>query len=93
MKEQHMGDRAYTTLLAWPYPGREQLPTTVLGELELRDAVSQCDIPETIGDYDGDGVYVLAGDKLQRCSRSFLSRLDLPRTTGRPAAPPRHLRG
>lgn len=40
-----MGDRAHTTRLACPDPGREPLPHRVLDELERHDALSAGDDP------------------------------------------------
>ena len=58
-----MGDHAHTTLLAWPYPGRQRLPRRVLDELERHDALPPSDDP-TRQDFLGDaGVVVLAGDE------------------------------
>ena len=58
-----MGDLARTTLLAWPYPGRWELPCPVLDELERHHALPPRDDP--IADvYLGDpGAVVLAGDE------------------------------
>jgi len=58
-----MGDRAYTTLLAWPYPGRDQLSPEVLDELGRHDALPVNDAP-IAADYLGHtGAAVLAGDE------------------------------
>jgi hypothetical protein len=58
-----MGDLARTTLLAWPYPGRDGLPCRALEELERHDAVPARDDP-IAQDYLGDaGAVVLAGDE------------------------------
>ena len=58
-----MGDLARTTLLAWPYPGRDELPRRVLDELERHDALPPGDDP-IAEDYLGDaGAVVLAGDE------------------------------
>jgi len=58
-----MGDRAHTTMLAWPYPGRHRLPPRVLDELERQGALPACDDP-TDEDYLGEaGATVLAGDE------------------------------
>ena len=58
-----MGDHAHTTMLAWPYPGRERLPRRVLEELERHNALSPGDDP-IAEDYLGDaGAVVLAGDE------------------------------
>ena len=58
-----MGDHAHTTLLAWPYPGRERLPRRVLDELERHNALPPGDDP-IAEDYLGDaGAVVLAGDE------------------------------
>ena len=61
-----MGDSVRTTLLAWPYPGRWELPRRALDELERHDALPAGDDP-TGEDYLGDaGVVVLAGDERTR---------------------------
>ena len=58
-----MSDHARVTLLAWPYPGRYELPRPVLEELESRDALPYRDEP-TAQDYLGDpGAVVLGGDE------------------------------
>ena len=58
-----MGDLVRTTLLAWPYPGRWELPRLVLEELERHHALPPSDDP-TPEDYLGDaGAAVLAGDE------------------------------
>lgn len=57
-----MGDRAYTTLLAWPYPGREHLPADVVDALRRDDLMPESDQPDRDEDCFGDGSYVLAGD-------------------------------
>jgi hypothetical protein len=58
-----MGDRAFTTLLAWPYPGREHLEPEVRARLEAACFLPESDAPEEepywLGD---DGAAVLAGD-------------------------------
>jgi len=57
-----MGDRAHTTRLAWPYPGREPLPQRALGELDRNDALPEHDTPID-EQYPVDrGAVVLAGD-------------------------------
>ena len=54
-----MGDYARVTLLAWPYPGRYELPRTVVEELETHDALPYRDQP-IAEDYLGDaGAVVL----------------------------------
>ena len=51
------------TLLAWPYPGRYELPRTVVEELETHDALPDRDQPIAEG-YLGDaGAVVLGGDE------------------------------
>jgi hypothetical protein len=58
-----MGDYARVTLLAWPYPGRYELPPTVVEELETHDALPYRDQPiaeEYLGDA---GAVVLGGDE------------------------------
>lgn len=57
-----MGDRAYTTLLAWPYPGREHLPADVVDALQRDDLMPESDLPDRDEDCFGDGSYVLTGD-------------------------------
>jgi hypothetical protein len=62
MKEQRMVDRAYTTLLAWPYPGREHLSEALLEALGRHNALGDCDTPDGREDHYGDGSYVRPGD-------------------------------
>jgi hypothetical protein len=58
-----MGDLVRTTLLAWPYPGRWELPCPVLDELERHHALPPSDDP-IAEDYLGNaGAVVLAGDE------------------------------
>ena len=57
-----MDDRAYTTVLAWPYPGRERLSPEVLDELERHDALPPEDAPIVAGYLGHAGAAVLAGD-------------------------------
>lgn len=57
-----MGDRAFTTVFAWPYPGRDNLPAAVLNELHAHDQLPVDDTPLDEW-YGGDGTAVLAGDQ------------------------------
>jgi hypothetical protein len=58
-----MGDRAYTTLLAWPYPGRERLPRRALDELARHDALPDSDTPISLPYLGSNGAAVLPGDR------------------------------
>jgi hypothetical protein len=58
-----MGHRAHTTLLAWPYPGREQLPQRVLDDLDRNDALPEDDTPIDEQYLVDRGAVVLAGDE------------------------------
>ena len=58
-----MGDLARTTLLAWPYPGRWELPCRVLDELERHHAVPSADAPAADVYLGDSGAVVLAGDE------------------------------
>ena len=58
-----MGDRAYTTLLAWPYRGRERLPCRALDELARHDALPDSDTPISLPYLGGNGAAVLPGDR------------------------------
>jgi len=58
-----MGDRAHTTLLAWPYPGHEHLPQHVLDELDRNDALPEDDTPIDAQYLVDRGAVVLAGDE------------------------------
>lgn len=40
-----MGDRAYTTILAWPYHGRAQLSAKVREALDYHDVMPASDEP------------------------------------------------
>ncbi len=60
-----MGDRAYTTILAWPYHGREQLSAKARELLDYHDVMPDSEEP---GDqhpdpYVGNDAAVLAGDE------------------------------
>ncbi len=59
-----MGDRAYTTLLAWPYRGREEPPAGLIEQLEHYDFLPDSDTPLAGALLGGEceGAVVLAGD-------------------------------
>jgi hypothetical protein len=57
-----MGDRTYTTVLAWPYPGRARLSPEVLAELERHNALPAEDAPIAADHLGHTGAAVLAGD-------------------------------